>query len=565
MFCQGKRRAFRCSSTFMRSAPRTPPAGGAFNRRVTHYSGLFFDEFAPDSAWLRDTGIIHLPPLDGIRRLVLRGEFRPHPVAGALEKSAPTLTVTLNGAPVATLTSTAVGPWEISITLPATAPADGFTLTLQLGGTALTNTLAWLGRITGSGPLQSFRAQNKNRALRIASLATDAGEPIYDFSHRHAPFRAEFARRHARLGMNVVGFLTADLGLGESARCMVRAADAAGIPVAAVPLKLNCKNRLGDQTYAARLTAENPHDVNVVHVDPPAARDLDHHHGPAFRAGKYNIAYFAWELPEFPDDWLPSFDYFDEVWSPSNFARDAIAAKSPLPVLTLPHAIGFERPTATAAELRARFKLPLEPCLFISLFDLNSYAERKNPRGALAAFRASGLAGKAALVLKVQNVDANPGEYAALQTAVADLPGTILITETLSRADVYALEAACDAFVSLHRSEGFGLAVAECMFLGKPVISTDWSGTAEFVDATNGCPVRASLVTLDKNYGPYAKGATWAEPDLMHAAEHMRRLCGDRALAARLGAAAKATMETHYSPAAIGARYRRRLEAIAGF
>src|ERR1019366_5203525 len=104
---------------------------------------------------------------------------------------------------------------------------------------------------------------------------------------------------HVKLGLNIVAFLTAELGVGESARCMVRAADAAAIPTALVPLKLHCKNRLGDQTYAARLQEDNPHGVNVIHVDPPASRDVDHHHGKNFRAGKYNIGYFAWELPEF--------------------------------------------------------------------------------------------------------------------------------------------------------------------------------------------------------------------------------------------------------------------------
>jgi glycosyltransferase involved in cell wall biosynthesis len=148
---------------------------------------------------------------------------------------------------------------------------------------------------------------------------------------------------------------------------------------------------------------------------------------------------------------------------------------------------------------------------------------------------------------------------------VRDLAGTVLLTATLSRADVYALEAACDCFVSLHRSEGFGLAVAESMYLGKPVISTDWSATSEFVTNTNGCPVRAKLVTLEQNHGPYAKGSTWAEPDPAHAAEHMRHLFTDRALAARLGIAARNTIDTRFSPAAIGARYRRRLEAIASF
>ena len=547
----------------MRSAHRTPPAGGAHSRRFTDYTGIFFDEFVPESAWLRERGTIHLPPLGDVRSLVLRGEFRPHPDAGTLESSCPSLTVFVNGQPAGSLRDLAPGPWELNLPLPS---SPSITLILELSSTGVTNALAWIGRVTGLGPLKRFRAQNKNRQLRIATLTTQSGENIYDFSRRQSPYSTEFTRSHANLGLNITGFLTADLGVGESARCMVRAADAAGLPTALVPLKLNCKNRLGDQTYATRLTDENPHGVNVIHVDPPASRDIDHHHGEKFRANKYNIAYFAWELPEFPAAWVPAFDFYDEVWTPSDFATAAIGLKSPVPVLTMPHSISFTRPTESIAALRARLGLPADPFLFLTLFDLNSYAERKNPRAVLAAFRQSGLAGHgAALVVKVQNVVGNEADFAALQESVRDLPGTVLLTGTFSRADVYALESACDCFVSLHRSEGFGLAVAEAMYLGKPVISTDWSATAEFVNAANGCPVRAPLITLDRHHGPYAKGSTWADPDPAHAAEHMRRLVADPALCATLGAAARATIESRFSPAAIGARYRRRLAAIAAF
>jgi glycosyltransferase involved in cell wall biosynthesis len=547
----------------MSSSPRTPPASGAFSRRFTAYDGLFFDTFESNSAWIRETATVRLPPLSGVRQLVVRGLVVPHPEARGLETGAPGLALDVNGRRCATLSAPAPGPWELRVDVPA---AETVTLTFTLSGIGLTNLLAWLGRVTGLGAWQRFRAQNKNRQLRVTTIATEAGEVIFDFSRRDAPYASEYARRHARLGLNIAGFLTADLGLGESARCMVRAADAAAIPTALVPLKLNCKNRLGDPTYATRLQDDNPHDVNVVHLDPPASRDLDHHHGKGFRAGKYNIAYFAWELPEFPDTWVPSFDYYDEIWCPSDFAAAAIALKSPLPVLTMPHAIDFAPPTGTVADWRARFRLPADRFLFLTLFDLNSYAARKNPQAVVAAFRQSGLAGHgAALVLKVQNVAGNEADFAALQASVADLPDTVLLTETLSRADVYTLEAACDCFVSLHRSEGFGLAVAEAMLLGKPVISTDWSATAEFVNVHNGCPVRAPLVTLDRNHGPYAKGSTWADPDPEHAASHMRRLCHDRALAAQLGAAARETIRARFAPSVIGARYRRRLESIATF
>jgi glycosyltransferase involved in cell wall biosynthesis len=241
--------------------------------------------------------------------------------------------------------------------------------------------------------------------------------------------------------------------------------------------------------------------------------------------------------------------------------------KSPLPVLTMPHAISFARPTG---DFRARFGLPADAFLFLFLYDLNSYSERKNPQAVIEAFRKAALASEAlakeaALVIKVQNADHRPDDFAALQAAVRDLPGTIIIAKTLAREEIYQLESACDCFVTLHRSEGFGIAPAECMYLGKPVIATNWSGTTEFIDDHTGCPVNCTLATIQKNHGPYFKGQTWAEPDVEHAADWMRKLCADRTLAHAIGAAGRAAIEARFSPAAIGARYRRRLESIATF
>ena len=148
----------------------------------------------------------------------------------------------------------------------------------------------------------------------------------------------------------------------------------------------------------------------------------------------------------------------------------------------MPHSISFVRPHESTADLRARFHLPADKFIFLSLFDLNSYAERKNPRAVVEAYRASGLAGSnAMLVIKVQNVANNPADFARLHAVTSELPGIKLITDTLPRADIYALEAACDCFVSLHRAEGFGLAVAEAMWKGKPVVGSEAGGIPEQV------------------------------------------------------------------------------------
>jgi glycosyltransferase involved in cell wall biosynthesis len=549
----------------MASFQRTPPYGGAFARRFTRYSGLYFDEFAADSAWIREDAVVRLPPMSGIESLKISGEAITHPQANGIgEQGYPVLEVLADGHSAFILPFKTPGPWVMEVKLDPAKSKTGSVLYFRLHGVAFTNALAWLGRVTKISFLQRYRAQNKNRQIRICAIESGSGEKVYDFSKREGPYCVAFARAHARTGMNIVGFLTADLGIGESARCMVRAADAASIPTALVNLKLNCRNRLGDATFSDRIQESNPYGVNVVHLDPPAARDIDHHHGAGFRAAKYNIGYFAWELQEYPDSWMPAFDYFDEIWCPSDFVRESISPKAPFPVLTMPHSISFARPSEDRAALRARLGLPAEPFLFLCLFDLNSYTARKNPRAVVEAFRQSGLAGgSSALVIKVQNADANVPDYDALVDSVRDIPGTVVIRHTLSRADVYALESACDCYVSLHRSEGFGLAVAECMYLGKPVISTNWSATSEYLNSENGLPVRYSLVQLEENHGPYPKGATWAEPDVGHAAQLMSTIASAPHESARIGAAARLTIEERFSPAAIGARYRRRLEAIA--
>jgi len=525
--------------------------------------GLFHDDFRSDSAWLREEAVLHLPALGDERVLRIRGEAVRHPATGALDRGFPGLLLGFPGSEPVTVQPASEGPWSVELPVPRGAATGGAELRMVLLGASLSNSLAWLGRVSGAGPLQRFRGQPRNRQLRIQRIETLGGEAVCDLSLRGNPFPKDFLRRRLHVGVNVVGFIGADLGIGESARCMLRAADAAAIPSAAVPLRLPCKNSSNHTEFAARLTESNPHAVNVFHIDPPVSGDIDHHHGPAFRKDRHNIGYWAWELPEFPEAWTPAFEYFDEIWCPSDFVREAVAEKSPVPVLTMPHAVSFPTPEGDG---RARFGLPKDRFLFLFLYDLNSYSARKNPQAVLRAFELSGLAGKgAALVIKVHNVKGNETDFAALHEAVAGLPDTRLIAETLSLPEVHLLEASCDAFVSLHRSEGFGLAVAESMLLGKPVIATDWSATSEFLSEENGCPVRCQVVPLERSHGPYGKGSHWAEPDAEHAAWNMRRLFADHALARRLGENARATIQARFSPEVIGARYRRRLEAISLF
>lgn len=519
------------------------------------------------TAWLRDRGEIGVPVAVPGRRLELIGAVVDHTKEFPTARPFPGLRVRLNGRELGGIRPVRPGPFLWHFPLPSGGLPARSVLSFELGGVAWSNFLAWIGRLFKLVPLpggwcarlQEYRLQKRNRQLRFEAIRVDGREIIHFRQGHLAPARSLVVQSWRR-GLNVAGFFRAALGVGESARCMARAADAVNLSAALVELKLNCLNPQADDTFTARLQADNPHPVNVFHLDAPQSVEIDHHHGRAFRKGRYNIAYWAWELPEFPDGWVRYHRFFDEIWCPSEYARAAIAAKVPKPVLAMPHAIDFPAPRG---DLRKKFGLPERVFLFLFIYDLNSTQERKNPQAVIAAFRrAFPGGGPVGLVIKTHNPGHHSEAFAALQAQLTGLSNAHLISDTLPRPAVIELQQTCDCFVSLHRAEGFGLNISEAMFLGKPVIATDWSGTAEFVNASNACPVQYKLAMLDRDHGPYLRGQTWAEPDVEHAAHWMKKVADDAGFRARLGAQAAADIRRLFSPAVVGRRYLQRLDSF---
>lgn len=170
---------------------------------------------------------------------------------------------------------------------------------------------------------------------------------------------------------------------------------------------------------------------------------------------------------------------------------------------------------------------------------------RKNPLGAIDCFhRAFGPDNDATLIVKVNNsswMGCFAAHMAELRARAERDPRVILIDDVLSYRDVLSLYASADVFVSLHRAEGFGHPTAEAMTLGKPVISTAWSGNMDYMTERNACLVGYSLVPVRGSTQPaYSRGnigagARWAEPDLDEAADWMRRLAEDADLRERIG------------------------------
>ncbi|WP_217616751.1 glycosyltransferase [Cellulomonas sp. GbtcB1] len=321
-------------------------------------------------------------------------------------------------------------------------------------------------------------------------------------------------------GVNVVGFLRGELGIGESARLLVQALDAAGVPRVTVPVDthLSSRQRRDDGRAATR---EAPLATTVLCVNsdltPTVASAL-----PVAYDGTYRIGMWYWEVEEFPPSQHGGLASVDEVWVATDFVRAAIEPHTELPVRTLTPPLP-QRPGAPALT-RADLGLP-EGTLFLFAFDFLSTAERKNPLGLVDAFCAAfGPEDGPVLVVKSINADLRPAEAERLRLRVAGLPHVRLVEEYLDADARDALMAACDCYVSLHRSGGLGLTMAEAMAWGKPVIATRYSGNLQFMTDANSYLVDWKPTPVPADAAPYPAGSTWADPDLAHAARLMREV-----------------------------------------
>jgi glycosyltransferase involved in cell wall biosynthesis len=361
-------------------------------------------------------------------------------------------------------------------------------------------------------------------------------------------------------GINLIGYIAAELGIGEAARSLARACTSVGIPYSVTDVGYQTSNLQRD-TQALANAVDKRFAIDLVYVNADQTPGTLDYLKKQDLEGKFKIGFWHWEQPKLPPEHLASFAHLNEVWVPSAFVRDAVAALSPVPVVIVPHALSF---APTPGVKRADFNLPEHKLLALVMYDFHSYQHRKNPQAAIAAFRRATVGrDDAALVVKTINGQHHPEAVAELRAHLSDLPGTVMIEEFLTRQQVWDLQSLCDMLVSLHRAEGFGLAPAEMMYLGKPVVATGWSANMDFMTAENSMPVRYTLEPLKETIGAYKAGPLWAEADVDHAASCIRRLLDEPALRERIGKQAAIDIARQLSPQAVGERVKERLQALA--
>ena len=359
------------------------------------------------------------------------------------------------------------------------------------------------------------------------------------------------------LGVNVSGYVAAESGMGEAVRASIRALELAGVPCSLENLASGQRNQ--DVTYNT-FSRELTHPFNLVHLNADNMEAFARSKGRARFRNRYTIGYWFWELSRFRREWISAFRYVDEVWVASRFTRSSVGEFSPVPVLHMPLALEQRSPPPLG---RAHFGIPGRGFVFLFIFDVSSQIERKNPLAVVRAFRRAGFAAEdAVLVLKFTNAGFDRAGTRQLYQEAIGL-NVLMLDGFMNRLELVGLLNTADAYVSLHRAEGFGLTIAEAMALGKPVIATSYSGNVDFMTPDNSFPVAYRLTALTRNYGPYPQGFVWAEPDLDEAAAFMKLVATDSVRARGIGERAASDVRAQFSPRAAADGMLARLREIA--
>ena len=358
----------------------------------------------------------------------------------------------------------------------------------------------------------------------------------------------------------VSGFFNESSGIGRGG-CLTRDAFCdAGYDIIAHDLR-TCFRQFVDQ----KAVLPGKGGVWFIHANAPEVLVAMLAHDPAQWADRYRIAYWAWETPKVPANWMLAAEYLHEIWVPSRFVHDAVAAMfrargqdhmvvririvpHPVPALSVQSALGRD-------QARARFGLLQGVTEVLALFDTKSSAVRKNPWGVIDAWLGAFPQPQdaARLTLKVSDLSDDRVTEQRLLALLQDRSDIRLIRDRFDDRDMAAFIAAFDILISLHRSEGFGLTLAEAMAAGVAVIATDWSGNRDFMTADNSWLVAAGMTPVRDPEGPYGgldrdPDQVWADPDVDDAVRGLRELMASPHLRQALAANARLSIKAVDAP-----------------
>ncbi|MDQ1477482.1 MAG: hypothetical protein QOE62_2711 [Actinomycetota bacterium] len=443
--------------------------------------------------------------------------------------------------------------------------------------------MRWFAAPAGTGVaripryIRSIYAERSDLVSNFADLGGDDGDRLVDWMRLHGSAQAGLPRPFAPpptrmgspdesrpAGVNLIGYVRAEDGLGAVARGLFDVLREDGSPVAV--RTCNATPSRQESSFGVDDSATT-YDVTIACVNADQFPLLHDHMGDRLPVGTPTVAVWAWEVEAFPEWMARSALLVDEIWVYSNHAANALASMVDAPIHVFAPPIAVADLEGAALEPRVdRNALGLtDEFVFLFCFDFLSGFERKNPLAVIEAFRRAFAPGEGPrLLVKSVNGERAPVAMARLTAAAGNRADIAVRNGHESDTRQQALMRACDCYVSLHRAEGYGLTLAEAMAAGRPVIATAYSGNLEFMTEETAYLVPYELTEIPYGCAPYPPGTPWANPDIDAAANAMREVVADRARARAIGMRAYEHVRNHHGVGSRTAFVRSRLDAIRG-
>ena len=322
---------------------------------------------------------------------------------------------------------------------------------------------------------------------------------------------------------SVIGFLLSEIGLGTAARNIVHALKCANLPTNCVNAHL--EGRANNQGFASECSPYKPGSINFVVCGLDLVGSL-YQEIQKSGSGIKNYLYPFWELDKLPYSKFEELSYYDEIIAPSSFIANALSDFLGKDIKTIPLPVQIPNTVLPNNIQDGILRI-------YSSLDFDSTVARKNPQGVLDSFKIAFPANydDVELILKVRGVN-DLGAREMLRAYAARDSRIRIIDETLSPNEMDKLVGICNIYLSLHRSEGFGLGPAEALASEKIVVSTDYGGTTDFINPNTGYPVNFKLMPVKPGEYPFWENQLWAEPSIESAASSLRDIYDhyDRAL-----------------------------------
>ena len=337
-------------------------------------------------------------------------------------------------------------------------------------------------------------------------------------------------------GVNLIGHAFEVFGVGEDVRMAALSLESANVPFCVVNVPANngaAANDRSIEAYTLNPGELGPYRFNLVCMTAVTHGAWVARKGMAQQRGRTTIVAWPWETQRWPEAWECMIPLADVLWPASTFTAKALepfADPKRKPLRVMPMAVHIEEPTQYRRSerrrlTRARWGLQDEAVLVITTFDVKSALTRKNPWGSINTFQnafPSAANDKVQLVIKALRPSGVDHTWEMLKQKVAQDHRLKVIDNDLKRDDLLALIGACDMFLSLHRSEGFGRGIAEAGILGLRVVTSAWGGNIDFCTGEPFHLVPCMPVQILPGAYFHAEGHVWGEPDHSAAIQKLR-------------------------------------------